>query len=177
MNRKFKNESRKIAARTAIFQEGFLRSKEFFKPIIIKKGVEVWKKYWCDWLKKQTQSKNFVYIENTETICKTSWETYGLNCKVAYVPKYVLRCCLKATAEFVILDYWTVLVKALTQTFPDKNYEHEHQFRWIIYHKPSVQSNIRRKGGHVYKSQVVAFDAKKHSSKYHSKERLRKHKI
>ena len=28
----------------------------------------------------------------------------GLNCKVAYVPKYVLSCCLKATGEFVILS-------------------------------------------------------------------------
>ena len=34
--------------------------------------------------------------------------------------------------------------------------------------------NLRSKRGHVYKSQMVSFDAMKHSSKHRSKGRIRK---
>lgn len=42
--RKFKIRSTKIVVMTATFLEGFLGLKVFFKPTIIKKGVEVLQK-------------------------------------------------------------------------------------------------------------------------------------
>ena len=92
------------------------------------------------------------------SLWKFCTQNFPKSCNAAYVLKYVLSCYMKATGEFVILG-WSVPVKAWTQTFPARNYELEHQFRLIINHYAKSQSNIRRERGHVYKSQVVAFDA------------------
>ena len=46
---------------------------------------------------------------------------------------------------------------------------------WSSAASPARQ--VRRKNGHVYKSRMVAFDAKKHSGKYHSEGKIRKHKL
>ena len=129
------------------------------------------KKYCCDWLEKHVQSENFCMKgECRDHSLSRLLKASLVNFHAVYVLKRAVNS-LKVTEEFVIHS-WSVLVSAWTRTFPARNYEHEHQIRLIINYWVTAPSNIRGKRGHQYKSRMVAFDAKKHRRKHHSKGRL-----